>query len=177
MLVELHRARTEAERANLLKDEFLATLSHELRTPLNAILGWVSMLRQGHIAPEQMPRVLQMVERNAQAQAQLISDVLDVSRIVTGQLHLHIAAMSLARIVKVAIETIRPAAEAKNIEVVSDIGDDRVAVNADAERLRQVFWNLLSNAVRFTPRGGRVRITVGAMNRASMWWWRIPESG
>jgi signal transduction histidine kinase len=160
VLVELHRARTEAERANLLKDEFLATLSHELRTPLNAILGWVSMLRQGHIAPEQVPRVLQMVERNAQAQAQLIADVLDMSRIVTGQLRLHVAAVPLARVVKAAIETIRPAAEAKNIEIISHIDDDRVAVNADAERLRQVFWNLLTNAVRFTPRSGRVSVTV-----------------
>jgi len=157
LLVALHRARTEAESANRLKDEFLATLSHELRTPLNAILGWASMLREGQIDASQMPRVFATLERNAQAQAQLIADVLDVSRIITGKLHLQSTLVDICETIGRALDTLRPAAVAKDISVRLDIDSD-CHVRGDADRLQQVFWNLLSNAVKFTASGGAIHV-------------------
>ncbi len=157
LLVALHRARSEAESANRLKDEFLATLSHELRTPLNATLGWTSMLRDGKIDPGQMPRVFATLERNAQAQAQLISDVLDVSRIITGKLRLQSTLVDICEAVERALDTLRPAALAKGITVRLDIDSD-CHVRGDTDRLQQVFWNLLSNAVKFTPAGGAIHV-------------------
>jgi len=162
LLVALHRARGDAEDANRLKDEFLATLSHELRTPLNAILGWTAMLRHGQVAADRMPRVFETLDRNAQAQAQLIADVLDVSRIITGKLALQSQPVDLASIVLDALDSIRPAALTKVIELVLHI-DEAAVVRGDRARLQQVFWNLLSNAVKFTPEGGRIEVhaTVG----------------
>ena len=159
LLVALHRARTEAESANRLKDEFLATLSHELRTPLNAILGWTSMLTRGQIDASRFPRVFQVLDRNAQSQAQLIADVLDVSRIITGKLVMQPTVVDLRDIVARATDAVRPAAVAKNIRLTLQEPVDGI-VRGDAERLQQIFWNLLSNAVKFTPAGGFVRVEI-----------------
>ena len=153
---DAERARDDAERANRLKDEFLATLSHELRTPLNAILGWVSLLRDQRVEEARIPKVLEIVARNAQSQAQLISDVLDVSRVITGRLRLRLQPVVISRILRDAMDTVRPAADAKEIALELTSSGEPPRMNGDAERLRQVFWNLLSNAVKFTPAGGRV---------------------
>jgi signal transduction histidine kinase/ActR/RegA family two-component response regulator len=159
LLVALHRARSEAESASRLKDEFLATLSHELRTPLNAILGWTSMLTRGQVDAGRLPRVFQVLDRNAQSQAQLIDDVLDVSRIITGKLLLQPSVVDLCDIVARAIDAVRPAAVAKNVRLILQESLNR-AVRGDPERLQQIFWNLLSNAVKFTPAGGFVRVDI-----------------
>jgi signal transduction histidine kinase/CheY-like chemotaxis protein len=159
LLVALHRARSEAESANRLKDEFLATLSHELRTPLNAILGWTSMLTRGQIDADRLPRVFQVLDRNAQSQAQLIADVLDVSRIITGKLLLQPTVVDVCDIVARAIDAVRPAAVAKNIRLTLEEPVDGI-VSGDPERLQQIFWNLLSNAVKFTPSGGFARVDI-----------------
>ena len=164
LLATLNVAREEAERASRLKDEFLATLSHELRTPLNAILGWTAMLRQNVIEAERVPRVLDIVERNAMAQAQLVSDVLDVSRMVAGKIRLNLRPMSVAASIKDAIDTVKPAADARGVTIEFEDGHGPLRVCGDAERIQQVIWNLLSNAVKFTPHGGRV--TVAATQRA-----------
>jgi signal transduction histidine kinase/ActR/RegA family two-component response regulator len=157
---DAERARDEAQRANRLKDEFLATLSHELRTPLNAILGWVSLMRDNRVEAARIPRVLEIVARNAQSQAQLISDVLDVSRVITGRLRLRLQPVVVSRLVRDAMDTVRPAADAKGITLDLTVDGEPPRMNGDAERLRQVFWNLLSNAVKFTPAGGHVQATI-----------------
>jgi signal transduction histidine kinase/ActR/RegA family two-component response regulator len=159
VLTALHRARVDAEHANRLKDEFLATVSHELRTPLNAILGWVSMLRQARFEPTRVGEILEIVERNAKAQAQLIADVLDISRMVTGRVKLQMEAVTLARLTLDAVDSVRPAAEAKGVDIRIDV-DEAAVVNGDPERLQQVLWNLLSNAVKFTPPSGRIGVTL-----------------
>jgi signal transduction histidine kinase/ActR/RegA family two-component response regulator len=159
LLVALHRARSEAESANRLKDEFLATLSHELRTPLNAILGWTSMLTRGQIQTERLPRVFEALDRNAQAQAQLIADVLDVSRIITGKLQLQLSTVDIVDVVARAADAVRPAAAAKHIRVTLQ-EPSNCLVHGDPDRLQQVFWNLLSNAIKFTPPGGSVRVEI-----------------
>ena len=151
--------REEAERTNRMKDEFLATASHELRTPLNAILGWTLILRGGKIDVE-TDRALAIVERNARAQAKLIEDVLDVSRIVSGKLALHLGPTNVAAAARAAIETITPAADAKGISISSEMGGEPAVITADADRLQQVIWNLLSNAIKFTPKDGRVVLRV-----------------
>lgn len=158
VLVALHAARDDAERANRLKDEFLATLSHELRTPLNAVLGWVSLLRRAPVSAERLPHILEVIERNAQAQARLIGDVLDVSRIITGRLRLNCEVLLPNELIAGAIENIRPAADAKNIEIRMHVPEDVRPIHADRQRLQQVLWNLLSNAVKFTPSGGRLSV-------------------
>jgi signal transduction histidine kinase/ActR/RegA family two-component response regulator len=157
---DAERARDEAQSANRLKDEFLATLSHELRTPLNAILGWVSLLRDNRVETARIPRVLDILARNAQSQAQLISDVLDVSRVITGRLRLRLQPVVVSRLLRDAMDTVRPAADAKNITLDLTVEGEPPRMNGDAERLRQVFWNLLSNAVKFTPAGGRVEARI-----------------
>jgi signal transduction histidine kinase/ActR/RegA family two-component response regulator len=157
---DAERARDESQRANRLKDEFLATLSHELRTPLNAILGWVSLLRDNRVETARIPKVLEIVARNAQSQAQLISDVLDVSRVITGRLRLRLQPVVVSRLVRDAMDTVRPAADAKGITLELAVDGDPPRMNGDAERLRQVFWNLFSNAVKFTPPGGHVQATI-----------------
>ena len=152
-------AALERERdANRLKDEFLATLSHELRTPLNAVLGWARVLRSTRPEKATQERALESIERNARAQARLIEDLLEVSRIVIGKLRLHVREMDLAVIVDAAVEIIQPAATAKQLAVDVHITARPAMTSGDPDRLQQVVWNLLSNAVKFTPHGGRVTV-------------------
>ncbi|HSS48580.1 MAG TPA: response regulator, partial [Thermoanaerobaculia bacterium] len=158
LLVLEQAARRHAEEANRMKDEFLATLSHELRTPLNAILGWVQVLRTGKLDAAASARALETIERNSRAQAQLIADLLDVSRIITGKLRLELKPVELARIIDAALDSARPAADAKAIDLVVSLEHLESPVLGDSDRLQQVIWNLLSNAIKFTPRGGRVEV-------------------
>ena len=158
-------AREEAETANRLKDEFLATLSHELRTPLNASLGWTTMLRDGNVQPRHVMRALDTIHRNASAQVQIVNDLLDVSRIVRGNVQLSPRLLSLGPVLTLAVESIMPTAEAKGVGISTALGSSPAFVWADHDRLQQVFWNLLSNAVKFTSSGGRVEVrmeTVGS---------------
>jgi PAS domain S-box-containing protein len=160
-LLESERlARAEAERTSNMKDEFLATLSHELRTPLSAILGWAQVLRRGTRGPDDLQRGLQTIERNARAQAQLIEDLLDMSRITSGKVMLDIQNVAPSVFIDAAIETLRPAAEAKNIRLEKDYDPEASMIAGDPARLQQVIWNLLSNAIKFTPRDGLVQVTV-----------------
>jgi PAS domain S-box-containing protein len=156
-------ARKEAEEASRLRDEFLATVSHELRTPLAAILGWVQLLRSETLSPEKHDRALETVERNARAQAQLIEDLLDVSRILAGKLRLEVEPVEFHALVEAALETVRPAADAKDLGVQATLAPD-ATVMGDPHRLQQIIWNLLSNAVKFTPKGGRVQVVVECRN-------------
>lgn len=156
-------ARAEAETANRLKDEFLATLSHELRTPLSSILGWSRLLKERQVEGEQAIRAIETIERNARSQSQLIEDILDVSRIVSGKLRLDVQPLELASIIETAIESVRPAAEAKKIRLQRVI-DSGGMISGDADRLQQIIWNLLSNAIKFTPKEGRVQIKLERVN-------------
>ena len=156
------RARTEAEAANQAKDEFLAILSHELRTPLTAILGWTSLVSGGWLDDAQMRRALETIDRNARLQATLIDDLLDVSRIISGKLVIERAAVNLIPTIAAALESVRPLAASKGVEVVQRLDLPAAFVLGDAARLQQVVWNLLSNAIKFTPRGGRVELSLGA---------------
>lgn len=151
-------ARASAEASNRLKDEFLATLSHELRTPLTAVLGWLSLLRSGKLDEATQKQALATIERNANVQARLIEDILDVSRIITGQLRLEVRPFDLSEVIDAAIASARPAAEAKQIQIETMIDRKAILVWGDAVRLQQVVWNLISNAVKFTPRDGRITI-------------------
>ena len=162
LLKVLADAREEAEAANRLKDEFLATLSHELRTPLNAILGWTTMLRDGNVQQKHVMRALDTIHRNATAQVQIVNDLLDVSRIVRGNVQLSPRLMSLGPLLTLAVESITPTAEAKGVSISTSLGSTPVQVWADHDRLQQIFWNLLSNAVKFTSSGGRVDVTMTA---------------
>lgn len=153
------RLREQAEQANRIKDEFLAVLSHELRTPLNPILGWAKLLKEQKCPPPKIPQVLDTIERNAQLQAQLIEDLLDVSRILQGKIVLDTDLVNLTDIVKASLETIQLAAEAKSIDITLNL-EFSGSVRGDKNRLQQAFWNLLSNAVKFTPIAGRVEVTV-----------------
>ncbi|HKZ01217.1 MAG TPA: PAS domain S-box protein, partial [Pyrinomonadaceae bacterium] len=160
-LLERERAiRAEAEQANRLKDEFLATLSHELRTPLNAVIGWARMLRSGKLDRESSNHALGVIERNAWAQKQIIEDILDVSRVITGKLQLKIQPVDLVTVVDGALDAVRPALEAKDIEIETIIDGGLKMISGDPDRLQQVVWNLLSNAAKFTPHGGKIQIRV-----------------
>ncbi|HTK28422.1 MAG TPA: ATP-binding protein [Vicinamibacterales bacterium] len=152
------RARLSAESASRLKDEFLATLSHELRTPLNAILGWSSMVAHPRADEARIRHAVRAIERNARTQARLVDDLLDVSGIINGRMRLNVVEVSLPPVVDAAIDAVRPAAEAKGIELVKRIEGPLRLVSGDSHRLQQVVWNLLSNAVRFTPDGGRIEL-------------------
>jgi signal transduction histidine kinase len=154
----LEAAREEAEAANRVKDEFLATLSHELRTPLTAIFGWARMLSAGGLDEAAARRGIESIERNAKAQSQLIEDILDVSRITSGKLRLEVRPVNLADVVEEAIDAVLPAAEAKGVRLRRVLDSEENIVSGDPARLQQVVWNLLSNAVKFTPRGGRIQI-------------------
>lgn len=161
----LLRQQAEAlSHANRLKDEFLATVSHELRTPLNAMLGWATMLRSKQLDETTTSRAIETIERNARAQNQLIDDLLDVSRIITGKLRLNVRPVVLEAVLEAALETIRPAAEAKGIRLQSLLDPAVGPVSGDPDRLQQVFWNLLSNAVKFTPKGGRIQLRLERIN-------------
>jgi len=164
LLKSEHIARAQAEEANRVKDEFLAVLSHELRTPLNAILGWASLLRGGKLDEQHAARALEIVERNATAQSKLIEGVLDVSRIVSGKLQLDIRPTQLSAVIATAVDSIRPAADAKNMTLRVVGGEPEPLVLVDANRLQQVVWNLLSNAVKFSPAGGEVTVALRGSN-------------
>lgn len=164
-LLESERAaRADAEKANRLKDEFLATLSHELRTPLNAVIGWSRMLRSGRLDSEGAQHAVEVVERNAWAQKQIIEDILDVSRVITGKLQLNRSPVDLVGVVDAALDAVRPAMEAKEIKIETLIDSSLRLVSGDPDRLQQVVWNILSNAAKFTPAGGKIEIAVNQNN-------------
>lgn len=161
LLISERNARAEAERLSHLKDEFLATLSHELRTPLTTILGWANLLRRrSSIGPAELKAAVETIHRNAQAQAQIIDDLLDMSRIISGKIRLQTEAIDLRDLVQVAVDGIRPAAATKNISVSVVMDDSADLVAGDAARLQQVLWNLLTNAVKFTPANGSILVTL-----------------
>lgn len=164
LLSAAQRAQKEAEQANRLKDEFLATASHELRTPLTAVVGWSRMLRTGKLDAENSARALEAIERNATLQTKLIDDLLDVSRIITGKLTLDRRPIEIAHVVSDAVNTVRPAADAKNIAIETSFYTQAGPVLGDANRLQQVIWNLLSNAVKFTPKNGRIEVALQRVN-------------
>jgi PAS domain S-box-containing protein len=169
------QAREQAEEASRLKEEFLATVSHELRTPLNAVVGWSRLLRVGQLDPAAANHAIEIIERNALMQKQIVEDLLDVSRIITGKLRLNTQPVDLLLVIHAAVDAIRPAAEAKEIEIRSQFEAPDVIVKADVERLQQVFWNLLANAVKFTPAQGTVDIYLRQEN--SLVEVRIEDSG
>ena len=160
LLVREQAARAEAELANRTKDEFLATLSHELRTPLSAILGWSHLLRTNNLGEVDLARGLETIERNARVQSQLIDDLLDVSRIISGKIRIEPRAVDLAVVIEAAIDSVRPTFDAKEIQFETDVEARDCKVLGDANRLQQIFWNLFSNAVKFTPERGKVRVQV-----------------
>jgi PAS domain S-box-containing protein len=164
LLEHENRARRLAEESNRMKDEFLATVSHELRTPLTSIFGWSRLLSSGTLDEETTARAISTIERNAKAQAQIIDDILDVSRIITGKLHFDAEAVELASIIEAAINAVRPAADAKRIQLETFFDARPSLVSGDGNRLQQVIWNLLSNAVKFTPSGGRVQVLLEQLN-------------
>jgi PAS domain S-box-containing protein len=160
LLHSAQEARETAEAANRLKDEFLATVSHELRTPLNAILGWATIARGGEFSAQEIEHALEIIERSARNQNQIISDILEVSRIITGKLYLEVTPTQLIPVIQSAIDTVRPALEAKHILVKTDYDSSAELVMGDLNRLQQIFWNLLVNAVKFTPEGGRIDLSL-----------------
>ena len=158
LLIREQSARAQAEAANRIKDEFLATLSHEIRTPLNSILGWVTLLRNHSLTDSEVQRALEVIERNARSQSHLINDLLDVSNIINGKLRLDVEPLMPEAVIKKAVESVRPAAAAKNIQLQTDLDEEAGPVLADADRLQQIVWNLLLNAIKFTPRDGQVKV-------------------
>jgi signal transduction histidine kinase len=160
LLTREHAARAAAELANQTKDEFLAMVSHELRTPLNAIVGWASMLRSGKLADGQVSQAIEIIDRNARVQAQLIEDILDVARIVSGKLRLDLSPVHLQPVIKAAVDSMQPAADAKNIRLHVRIDSKARPVLGDSARLEQIVWNLVSNSVKFTPPGGEIDVSL-----------------
>jgi len=164
LLASAEAARVEADTANSIKDEFLATVSHELRTPLSAILGWSQMLVSGKLDEQESKRAVETILRNARAQREIIDDLLDISRIITGKLRLDMRSVELARMVEAVVDGVRPAADARNIHLQTSI-DPRIGpIAGDPDRLQQIIWNLLSNAIKFTPQGGRVGVRLERMD-------------
>jgi PAS domain S-box-containing protein len=163
LAVDNATAYEQLETANRLKDEFLATLSHELRTPLNAVVGYARLLRSGTVPAERMPQMIEVMDRNATALTQIVEDVLDVSRIMSGKSRLRVQPVDVGQVLRDAVATIMPAAEAKGVRVQT-VFEAEAAVSGDPDRLQQVFWNVLSNAVRFTPRSGRVQVRLQRVN-------------
>jgi signal transduction histidine kinase/CheY-like chemotaxis protein len=164
LLRETQVAREAAEVANLAKDEFIAVVSHELRTPLNAILGWVRLLASGNVKPEDLTEAVAVIERNAMSQSRLIEDLLDVSRIISGKLRLNVRTVDLPGVVRDAVQTVQPAADVKAIRLETILDPDAAPVSGDADRLQQIVWNLVSNAVKFTPKSGRVQVRLARVN-------------
>ena len=160
LLVRERDARHQAQESDRLKDEFLATLSHELRTPLMSILGWATMIRKGEVEEAHFDRAIETIERNARSQARLIDDLLDVSRIITGNLRLDIRPIDLVSVVEAAKDGLLPTAEAKRIVLQTEFEPESCLVKGDPNRLRQVIWNLVLNAIKFTPRGGNVTVSL-----------------
>jgi len=158
------RARTVAEDASKLKDEFLATLSHEIRTPLNAVLGWTQILRSQK-STKSPDHALQVIERNASSQLRLVEDLLDMARIISGKLRLDVKPIDIQAIVQAAVDVVEPGAAAKRVEIRSRFDDERIPVNADADRLQQAVWNVMSNALKFTGAGGTIDVSVVAHGR------------
>jgi signal transduction histidine kinase/CheY-like chemotaxis protein len=176
LLLESERgARTEAEKANHVKDTFLAILSHELRTPLNAILGWVSMLRSEKVPTERHAHALEVIERNARAQEKLIADLLDMSRVSSGRLRLSVAAVELHAVVAMTLEAVRPAAKNREVRLESSIDERAGRIAGDADRLEQIALNLLTNAVKFTPAGGKVTVSLAREGAAIVF--RVKDTG
>jgi PAS domain S-box-containing protein len=161
---QILHAKRAAEAATRAKDEFLAVVSHELRTPLNAILGWAQMLRTGKLDEATGARALEIIERNANSQAQLIEDILDFSRIISGKLRIDVRPVDLAAVIEAAADVLRPAADAKGIGLQTVLDTTVGLISGDPDRLQQVLWNLISNAVKFTPKGGRVQVTLARVN-------------
>jgi PAS domain S-box-containing protein len=161
---EILRAKRVAEEATRAKDEFLAVVSHELRTPLTAIIGWVRMLQMGNLDEPTAARALGVIERNAESQNQLIGDLMDFSRIISGQIRLDVARVELVSVVEAAIDVVSPAADAKGISLQAIFDPKAGPVSGDPERLQQVMWNLLSNAVKFTPKGGRIQVRLARVD-------------
>ncbi len=155
-------ARSEAERLNRMKDEFLATLSHELRTPLNAITGWAEILSQGGLEPEDVDQGLEVISRNSRSLAKMIQDLLDTSRVVSGKVQLEVRSLDLVDVVSKAVQSVVPTAQAKGIELTHRFPDSPLLMAGDPDRLQQVVWNLLSNAIRYTPSGGHMEVSVEA---------------
>jgi signal transduction histidine kinase/CheY-like chemotaxis protein len=162
LLTQEMTLRQQAERASRLKDEFLATVSHELRTPLNSILGWAQIMRRESLDEEHRVAALETIFRNSQAQAQLIDDLLDMSRLITGNFPLNLVPASIPSIVEAAVEIVRPQAKAKSIDLVARFDQKDIEVTCDPERIQQVVWNLLVNALKFTPEAGRVSVGVNS---------------
>jgi PAS domain S-box-containing protein len=158
----------QAEEANRIKDEFLATLSHELRTPLNAVLGYTRMLRSGKLESERQERAIDVIERNATVLHQLVSDVLDVSAIVTGKMRLNPVDCDLSEIVRAAVDSVRPTSEARGVAVLITTPSSPVSIRCDSDRMQQVFWNLLANALKFTPGGGHVSVDVSVDDQCAV---------
>jgi CheY-like chemotaxis protein len=158
LLASERAARSEAERAAQLKDDFVSTLSHELRTPLNAILGWIGVLKQQQ-SPATLAKAIDVIDRNSRRQSQMVDDLLDMSRIMSGKLRLEVQRLDLAPVIEEAIAAAQPAADAKGIRLVTALGS-AATVQGDPVRLQQVVWNLVSNAIKFTPRGGLVQVTL-----------------
>ena len=151
-------AHAEAEAANSIKDEFLAILSHELRTPLTSILGWSNMLADGNLDEQASKRALETITRNARAQRQLIDDLLDISRVITGKLRLDVRPVELAPMIQAVVDDLGPAADARSIQLQLAVDPRRSPISGDPDRLQQIIWNLLTNAIKFTPKGGRVQV-------------------
>jgi signal transduction histidine kinase len=164
LLARERAARAQAEEANRAKDEFLAIVSHELRTPLSAMLGWSRMLATGKLDPETVKRGIEAIERNARAQTQLIGDLLDISRITTGKLHLNARPLKLDPIISGVLDAMSPAAQAKQISLQMKLAEDAGLISGDPDRMQQIVWNILSNAIKFTPAGGRVEVAVSRID-------------
>jgi signal transduction histidine kinase len=176
-MLQAQAAKRELEAENRAKDQFLATLSHELRTPLNAILGWAQLLKAGQMDEEARGQAVETIERNARAQAQLIEDLLDVSRIVSGKLRLEVKRLGVQQVIDAALDVVRPSAEQKRIELAKDAPAACGVVLGDPTRLQQVVWNLMSNAIKFTPDGGRVEVGARCEEREVRIWVRDNGKG
>ena len=163
LLASERAARSEAERAARMKDDFVSTLSHELRTPLNAILGWIGVLKQQQQSPETLAKAIDVIDRNSRRQSQMVDDLLDVSRIMSGKLRLDVQRLDVASAIEEAVASAQPAADAKGVRLVKVLGSAAI-IQGDSGRLQQVVWNLVSNAIKFTPRGGLVQVTLRKVN-------------
>jgi signal transduction histidine kinase len=164
MALENARMYASVQEASRIKDEFLASLSHELRTPLNAILGYARILRAGIVGPEKRDKAVETIERNATSLTQIVEDVLDISRIVSGKIRLNVQPVELPDIVRAAVDAITPAADARGVRMETVLDPAAAPISGDPERLQQIMWNLLSNAVKFTNRGGRVQVRLERVN-------------